>query len=302
MITVFGSINLDQIGTVPHLPGAGETVLGDSFSVAPGGKGANQALAAARAGAQVRLFGAVGADPFAEPATRLLSASGMDLSGVRRTSGATGIAMILVDSAGENAIAVLPGANAALTPQDGDAALEGMERGDVLLLQQEIAHDANVRALHQARRLGVTSILNTAPFLATTPDLAENADIVIANESEFALLHGGAMADLDAAIIGRAAARGQTVIVTLGAEGVRAASPGSAVSVPAMPITPLDTVGAGDTFCGYLAAGLDAGLGLEAALERATAAASLACLAPGAQPSIPEAADVDKAMAAPAQG
>ncbi len=296
MITVLGSTNLDLIGTVSRLPRPGETVPGGQFSMAAGGKGANQALAARRAGARVRLFCAAGTDSFAADALRLLRADDVDLSGLKTFPGPTGIAMILVDAEGENVIAILPGANAAMGEAEADAALSGLVGGDVLLLQQEIPQAATARALALARMQGVTSILNTAPFLDTTPELAKSAAIVIANETEFALLTGGRPGGLEARMAAWAAAHGQTVIVTLGPGGARAATPTQLIRVPAHPIAPVDTVGAGDTFCGYFAAGLDAGLELEPAMRRAAVAASLACLTPGAQPAIPYAGQVDAAL------
>lgn len=296
MITVLGSANLDLIGQVSRIPHPGETVPGSHFATAAGGKGANQALAARRAGAEVRMFAAVGGDSFATEATAELRAGGVDMRRVREVAGSkTGVAMIFVDQAGENVIAILPGANGTMSPADAEAALEGMKAGDILLLQQEIPQEATARALELARQQGVVSVLNTAPFLETTPQLAAAASIVIANETEFALLAGEA-APLETLMRDWAQTRQQTIIVTLGAEGARAATPEGWISVPAYPIKPVDTVGAGDTFCGYLAAGLDAGLDLETAMRRAGVAASLACLKPGAQPAIPMAADVAAAL------
>ena len=293
MITVFGSTNLDQVGTVPRLPKPGETVAGGAFSMAAGGKGANQALAARRAGASVRHVGAVGRDAFADLALELLVKDGVDLSGLRKVDAPTGIAMIFVDAHGENVIAILPGANALVTTADAEAALGDLPRGAIVVLQQEIPQTATERALDIARERGLVSILNTAPFLDTTPAIAGKATILIANETEFALLCGGRTEPLDALMADWARTYNQTLIVTLGGEGARAATPKGFIHAPALKITPVDTVGAGDTFCGYLAAGLDAGLGLEAAMLRAARAASLACLKPGAQPAIPYASEVD---------
>ena len=296
MITVFGSTNLDLIGTVSRIPKPGETVPGGGFSMAAGGKGANQALAARRAGAEVRLFCAAGIDSFADEALKLLLADGVDLSRLKRVPGPTGIAMIFVDAEGENVIAILPGANAAMGPADAEAALDGLGIGSILLLQQEIPQAATARALELARERGVISILNTAPFLDSTPDLAERASIVVANETEFALLTGAGLDRLDQAMADWARSQNQTIIVTLGPDGARAATPTSRLAVPSLKIEPVDTVGAGDTFCGYLAAGLDQGLDLEAAMRRAAVAASLACLKPGAQPAIPYASELDRPL------
>lgn len=293
MITVFGSTNLDQIGTVTRLPKPGETVAGGTFSMAPGGKGANQALAARRAGAQVVHVSAVGNDAFADLATRLLKEGGVDLSRLRVAEAATGIAMIFVDAEGENVIAILPGANGTVSPEDAATNLEMLGPQDIVLLQQEVPQAATRKALEIARAKGARSVLNTAPFLSDTPALAAEADIVVANETEFALLSGRPIEELDAAMADWVKQTGRTIVVTLGPEGARAVSPDGVVSVPAHKVTPVDTVGAGDTFCGYFAAGLEAGLDLEQAMRRAAIAGSLACLNPGAQPAIPLKADVD---------
>ncbi|WEK03969.1 MAG: ribokinase [Candidatus Devosia phytovorans] len=296
MITVFGSTNLDQVGTVSRLPKPGETVAGGTFSMAAGGKGANQALAARRAGAEVRHVSAVGQDAFADLALDLLKKDGVDLSGLKTVDAPTGIAMIFVDAEGENVIAILPGANGKVTAADAEQALAKVT-GGVLMLQQEVPQAATERALDIAREKGLVSILNTAPFLDSTAAVVKKASIVIANETEFALLSGRGLDELDAAMADWAKANSQTVIVTLGGDGARAATAdGKLITVPALKVTPVDTVGAGDTFCGYLAAGLDAGLDLEAAMKRAAVAASLACLKPGAQPAIPYAKDVATAL------
>jgi len=295
MITVFGSVGLDLIGNVPRLPEPGETVLGGTFVTAPGNKGANQALAAKRAGRNVRHVGAIGRDDYGKQAIALLDSGGVDLSQLKRVEAPTSIAMIFVDAKGENCIAVLPGANATHAVGDADVVLASMHEGDVLMLQQEITQGATERALDLARQKGIVSILNTAPFLDSTPAMAGKAKILVANETEFALLCGGQTEPLEGLMRDWAKARQQTLIVTLGGEGARAATAdGQFISVPALKVTPVDTVGAGDTFCGYLAAGLDAGLGLEQAMRRAAVAASLACTKPGAQPAIP----FDKEVAA----
>ncbi|HWA42375.1 MAG TPA: ribokinase [Hypericibacter adhaerens] len=296
MITVLGSINLDLIGRVSRIPRPGETVAGTEFSTAAGGKGANQALAARRAGALVKLVGAAGRDAMGEEALALLKSGNVDLTAVKRLDTQQGVAMIFVDPHGENVIGILPGANASMTPDDADRAVAHLTRKDVLVVQQEIPQAATMRALGLARLNGMTSILNTAPFLDTTAAVAGTASIVVANETEFALLAGGETGDLATAMSLWATSRRQTIIVTLGPDGAMAATPDAVMSVPALQIEPVDTVGAGDTFVGYLAAGLDAGLDLEASMRRAAVAASLACLKPGAQPAIPTSAEVDAAI------
>ncbi|MVA96881.1 ribokinase [Nitratireductor sp. CAU 1489] len=294
MVIVIGSINLDLIATVGRLPGPGETVAGDTFSNTPGGKGANQALAAARAGAAVRMVGAVGKDAFAAEALALLDRGGVDLTGVGETHASTGTALILVGADGENMIAVVAGANAAVLP--GDVTKAALDAGDVVLMQQEIPLDTIRAALQAARAAGAVSVLNTAPYSDEAVDLPALADYVVANETEFdlcarALGLGGD--GREARMRDFVATTGRTVVVTLGGEGVLAASPDGFYRVAALAVTPVDTVGAGDTFCGYLGAALERGEALEAALRRAAVAGSLACLKPGAQPAIPLAEDVE---------
>lgn len=296
MIIVVGSINLDLIANVDRLPEPGETVRGSGFATAPGGKGANQALAAARAGAKVRMVGAVGKDSFAAEALALLKAGNVDLSGVGESFASTGTALILVGADGENVIAVVPGANDSVLP--GDIA---KKKGDVVLLQHEIPLQTVEAALDAARAAGAVSVLNTAPFRAEASGFLGRADYAVANETEFDL-YGEALAlsgrDRQARMRDYAQRTGRAIVVTLGGDGVLAATPDHFLTVPALKITPVDTVGAGDTFCGYFGAGLASGLALEEALMRAAAAGSLACLKPGAQPAIPLAKDVDAALAA----
>jgi ribokinase len=295
MIVVFGSINLDLIGKVSRIPKPGETVPGTSFATAAGGKGANQALAARRAGAAVKMIGAAGKDSMGDQALQLLAEGGVDLSEIKRLDVAQGVAMIFVDEAGENVIGILPGANDHVTIEDAERTLATLGSNDVLVVQQEIQPGATIRALSVARERGARSILNTAPFLGTTREAAKRADIVVANETEFALLAGEG--HLDEKMAGYVDATGRTVIVTLGPDGAKArTAKGEVIAVPAMVVQPVDTVGAGDTFVGYLAAGLEAGLPLDQAMRRAAVAASLACLKPGAQPAIPTAAEVERAI------
>lgn len=295
MITVLGSINIDLIANAPRLPQPGETVGGTGFSMPAGGKGANQALAARRAGRPVSLFGAVGRDEFAAPALALLKEAGVDLAGVRQVDTSTGTALITVSADGENTIVVVPGANGELTVADAEAAIAAARAGDILMLQLEVPAEIVERALHLARDKGLVSLVNVAPLTEDAARLAALADIVIANETEFALLAGVDTYD-EAKLNAFHAASGKTLVVTLGADGVVAAEGGAIHRASGLSIRPVDTVGAGDTFSGYLAAGLDAGLSLADALRRAAVAGSLACLAAGAQPSIPLADSVEKAL------
>ncbi|PAQ04421.1 ribokinase [Mesorhizobium temperatum] len=300
MIIVIGSINLDLIANVDRLPAPGETVRGSGFTTAPGGKGANQALAAARAGAKVRMVGAVGKDNFATEALALLRDGKVDLSGVGETFASTGTALIMVADDGENVIAVVPGANDSVVT--GDLSKAFMKKGDVVLLQQEIPLQTVDAALDAARAAGAVTVLNTAPFRGEAAAFLGKADYVVANETEFDL-YGEALSlsgrDRPARMRDYAGKTGRTTVVTLGGDGVLAATPADLLMLPALKITPVDTVGAGDTFCGYFAAGLSSGLPLDQALARAAAAGSLACLKPGAQPAIPLAKDVDAALQNP---
>jgi ribokinase len=297
LIIVIGSINLDLIANVDRLPAPGETVRGSGFTTAPGGKGANQALAAARAGAKVRMVGAVGKDNFATEALALLRDGKIDLSGVGETFASTGTALIMVADDGENVIAVVPGANDSVVT--GDLSKAFMKKGDVVLLQQEIPLQTVDAALDAARAAGAVTVLNTAPFRSEAAAFLGKADYVVANETEFDL-YGEALSlsgrDRPARMRDYAGKTGRTIVVTLGGDGVLAATPADLLMAPALKITPVDTVGAGDTFCGYFAAGLSSGLLLEQALARAAAAGSLACLKPGAQPAIPLAKEVDAAL------
>jgi ribokinase len=296
MITVLGSINMDLIASVTRLPKPGETVAGDNFVTAPGGKGANQALAARRAGASVAMVGACGEDEFAVPALTYLRYDGVNLDRVKSASKATGVALIFVGSDGENVIAIVAGANSTVSAEDAKAAVAAMNHGDTLMLQMEIPPDAIEAGLKAAKDKGITTVVNIAPFTADALRLAKLADIVIANETEFELFtgtHGLDNAAREAEMLKVNKNSRQTVIVTLGADGVVAARDGKIVRAASLKVDPVDTVGAGDTFCGYFAAGMDRGLGFETALKRAAIAGSLACMKPGAQPSVPFAADVD---------
>jgi len=295
VIIVLGSINIDLIANAPRLPQPGETIGGSAFSMAAGGKGANQALAACRAGGTVVMAGATGRDAFVTPALELLREAGVDLSRVRQTEEPTGTAIITVSDDGENTIVVVPGANGALTEADAEAALSKAGAGDILMLQLEIPAAVVEKALHLAREKGALSLLNVAPLTADAVRLAALADIVIANETEFALLADVTTFD-EKTLLDLHAKTGQTLVVTLGAEGVAAASDGAIQRAGGLSIKPVDTVGAGDTFSGYLAAGIDAGFTLPQALRRAAVAGSLACLTAGAQPSIPRLEAVDAAL------
>lgn len=299
MITVLGSINMDLMAGVSLLPRPGETVPGRVFTTACGGKGANQALAARRAGAAVRMVGAVGNDGFSASALDHLAAAAVDLTAVRTLAVPTGAAMIVVDENGENMIAVVPGANGMVDSEMALCAVNGMNAGDIMVLQMETPAESVKVALNRCRERGILTILNTAPFTDDTPELTALADIVISNEGEFERLSRQSVKGHDerlSALRKRHAQTGQTFVVTLGAEGVIAVHNGTLFSAQGLEISPVDTVGAGDTFCGYFASGLSEGLEFSLALRRAAVAASIACLSRGAQTSIPIASVVEERL------
>jgi ribokinase len=288
VIVVFGSINIDFVMRVPRLPAAGETVLGGTYLVAPGGKGANQACAAARAGGprlQVSMIGMVGTDAWAELALAELRAAGVDVTAVGRGPGGTGCASIMVDAAGANAIGVASGANLALRADAVPAAALGP--GTTLLLQMETPAAANWTLIRRARAHGTRIVLNVAPAAAVPSDCLDAIDVLVMNEVEAAAVRGrpGTPRELASALSTR---YGLTCIITLGAGGALAVTPEGAWEVGALAITPLDTTGAGDCFAGALAAALDLAQPLPQALRFASVAAGLSCLGSGAQPSLPK--------------
>lgn len=294
MITVFGSMNIDLLMAVPSLPAPGETVLCPTYELKPGGKGCNQAVAAARAGAKVAMVGMVGQDGFGDRVLRTLEREGIDTTHIGRAPQPTACAIIAVDPKGENQIAVGSGANLAARADSAPDARLGP--GQTLLLQMEVTPAETWAILARARAGGCRTILNLAPAGPVPDSALPLIDILIVNEIEAAQLAGGA-GEPQALAESLRARTGGTVIVTLGAAGVLAATPGGIVTIPALKIEPVDTTGAGDAFCGILAAALDAGIDLPFALRRASAGAALACLALGAQESLPDKAAIDAAVA-----
>jgi ribokinase len=286
MIVVFGSINVDVLVPVPHLPGPGETVLGGNYVIAPGGKGANQALAAARAGGAVTMVGSVGQDAFAETALSLLRRQGVYLALVATIPQATGCAIITVDSSGENQIAVASCAN--LRTRSSQVPDRLLDLKTVLLLQREVPAEENAALIGRTLQRGGRIVLSLAPAGPIAPVEYHEIDFLIANEAEAATLG-------DTAEIARELRQG--LIITRGAKGsVALLRDGSDINVPALAIHPVDSTGAGDTFAGVFAAGLDRGLPLDVTLRRASAAASLSCLAIGAQSAMPDRAAIDAAV------
>ena len=288
-IVVAGSANMDLVGVAPRLPRPGETVLGDDFLMAPGGKGANQAIAAARAGGQTVFLGAIGSDAFGVNLNARLNGAGVDMQHVRTTYGASGVAVIMVDRDGENSILVAPGANNAfvrLTPAE-EAAIAA---GDVLLCQQEIPVDTVVAAARAARAGGTRMILNAAPARELPDELLATIDLLVVNEGEARAVTGGDHIDVPAllALVPR-------VVLTLGGGGSRYADrEGRDETVPAFPVEVRDTTAAGDAFTGALAVAWGEGRDLVEAVRWANAAGAACVRRLGASDALPTRAQIDE--------
>lgn len=283
-VVIVGSANVDQVFRVTAIPAPGETVLSRGFAIALGGKGQNQAVAAARAGASTAFVGALGDDAFGRSIRDGLAADGIRAA-VRTVDAPTGTALIAVDDSGENTIIVEAGANALLELDDADAA--AIAEADVLVLQLEIPLETVARAAELAHAAGTRVLLNAAPIRDLPAELLAHVDILVVNEHEGAFLaRGGAVETL-----------APVVIVTLGAAGAVAYGDGGEVRVPAPEVSAVDATGAGDTFCGALAARLAEGAPLHDALRFAVAAASLSVQKAGAVPSIPSRAEIESSVA-----
>ena len=284
-VAVVGSVNLDLVATTPRLPGPGETVSGTAYAEHAGGKGLNQAIAAARSGASVAMVGAVGDD---EAGTRLRSIAedeGIDVVAIAVVSGTpTGRALISVDTAGENSIVVVPGANALVRS-------DAIPAAQVVIAQLEIPMRAVIDALRSARAAGAITILNPAPGQPLPDVLIGLCDFIVPNEHELGLI-GGVDALLDRGVA--------AVVTTRGGDGVVVAGRDDGATTEhrqaAFTVTPVDTTGAGDAFCGALAARLAAGDALESAVRYAAAAGALATTIEGAVPSLPYAVDVQNVL------
>lgn len=297
-VAVIGSISADLTVFSPSLPRPGETLLGDSFSMVLGGKGANQALAAVRAGAPTFMVGAVGDDAFGDLTLGTLRAEGVDTGAVRVVQGHTGIAHIRVDArSAQNDIVVVPGANHALTPDDAETALLALaDRVSVVLVQLESPLPVVLRVAETCRRAGLRLILDPAPAQPLPDEVWRGVAMVTPNELEAEILTGESVADqAGAERAGRwFGERGvHTAVITLAERGVLVVAEEEVTALPAYPVTPVDTTAAGDAFAGALGAGLAAGLAVTEALRRGLAAGALAVTVRGASPSLPTADAVD---------
>jgi ribokinase len=276
-VCVVGSANLDLVARAARLPRPGETVRGTDFAEHPGGKGLNQAVAAARAGAAVKFIGALGDDAAGRSLRAELGAAGIDTAGVSDSTRPTGRAMITVDERGENSIVVVAGAN-----EDVDVA--ALPSCRVLLVQLEVPITTVATALRLARAAGTATVLNPAPAAPLAADLLALVDVLVPNEHELDGL--GRADDLLGTGVG-------AVVTTLGAAGVRVVTHDQEWHVAAFAVEPVDTTGAGDAFCGALAARLAAGDALDAAVRVGAAAGALATTRPGAVPSMPSASEIE---------
>lgn len=296
-ITVVGSINMDLVIKAPKLPETGETVTGGQFGTFPGGKGANQAVAAARLGAQVTMVGCVGSDTFGDQLRNGLAKDGIDISHVRRHSDApSGVVFITVDDRGRNTLVVAPGANSHLTSADVDAATEAIQASSFLLAQLEIPLEVVIHAAEVARRAGCRVILDPAPARPLPAELYRNVYLVNPNEVEAKLLTGVMVEDeSDAAAAAESfLSKGcEVAVIKLGERGAYVASGAIRQLIPTVPVDAVDSTAAGDAFAGALAVALAEGKGLEAAVRFANVTGALSVTRMGAQPSMPKRDEVN---------
>ncbi len=290
MIVVFGSINIDLVFAVPHIPQSGETVLCAAATMQPGGKGANQAVAAARDGAPVVMVGAVGRDALAEDALALLQQAGTDLTRIARTSAGTACAAVAVDPLGNNAISVGSGANLLVRSAQVEDAL--LTPATTLVLQMEVDPGETAALIARAKGRVGRIILNLAPAASLPLESLRALDLLVVNETESAWL-AKFLGCADTAPALRSAL-GVDVVRTLGGDGLEAATAAAFLRLPAYQVSVVDTTAAGDCFVGVLAAGLDRGMALTDALQRASAAAALCCTRAGSQQSAPARDETDR--------
>ena len=299
-ITVIGSSNTDMVVMTSHFPAPGETILGGEFLMNAGGKGANQAVAAAKCGGEVFFIGKVGQDIFGENAVKNIQKEGIDVSGISTDpDAASGVAQIIVDKKGENSIVVAPGANLKLNRSDIDHVIELIEQADIVLMQLEIPVDTILYTAKKAHKLGKKVILNPAPATSLPDELFEYLYMITPNESETELLTGIKVTDQSSAT--KAAEvlkkRGvENVIITMGSKGAFVSTDNVNEIVPSYEVKAVDTTAAGDCFNGVLAVGLGKGMDIIESVRFANRAASIAVTRAGAQVSLPTRAEVENSL------
>jgi len=296
-VIVVGSLNMDLVVRMPRIPQPGETLLGGVFKTFPGGKGANQAVAAARLGAHVTMIGCVGGDAFGQEMRDTLTAEGIDTTHVLvHPESATGVALIQVDAKGQNSIAVASGANFQLTSADVEKAMQAIENFDVLVMPLETPLETIYTAARIASERGAKVLLNPAPAQMLKPDLLELVDVLLPNEYEAALMTGSS--SLQSAADVRSAAEKllslgvKNLMVTMGSRGAMLFDGQMESNISACPVQAVDTTAAGDCFVGALAVGLCEGRSLLSAAEFASAASAISVTRDGAQPSLPRREEV----------
>ncbi|MBV4451598.1 MULTISPECIES: ribokinase [Pseudomonas] len=295
-VVVVGSLNMDLVTRASRLPRAGETLIGQTFATVPGGKGANQAVACARLGADVSMVGCVGTDAYGTQLRDALQVEGIDCQAVSTVAGSSGVALIVVDDSSQNAIVIVAGSNGELTPASLQAFDAVLQAADVIVCQLEVPMDTVAHALERGRELGKTVILNPAPASGPLPaEWYASVDYLIPNESEATALSGVTVDSIESAKVAATQliqAGAGKVIITLGSQGALFADGQGFEHLPAPKVKAVDTTAAGDTFVGGFAAALANGKSEAEAIRFGQVAAALSVTRAGAQPSIPTLHDV----------
>jgi ribokinase len=296
-VAVLGSLNMDLVVQVQDLPAPGQTVVGDRLRTVPGGKGANQAVAAARLGGKVRMVGRVGSDAYGEELVEGLGEDGVDVSGIGRDGNVpTGVALILVAAGGQNMIALAPGANSRVSGDEVLRLADGLEPGDVVVLQLEVPLAAVAAAAQAARRIGALVVFNAAPGTPVAGRELPLSDLLVVNEGEAAEIGGRPVPDLDAAesAAQRLSASADAVVITMGRLGAVLWDAGSCSRVAPRHVDAVDATAAGDAFVGAVAGALAAGWSLTEAVHLGNAAGAAAATRFGARDSLPRPADLKR--------
>ena len=299
-VLVIGSLNMDLVATAEKLPLRGETVFGSAFATFPGGKGGNQAVAAAKLGAAVTMVSCIGADGFGDHLKESLAQTGVNIAHIRSVSESTGTALITVAAGGANTIVVVSGANNSCGSADVDRALASLPGPGIVVIQHEIPEDTVVYAIHKAKQTGWTVILNPAPARPVKPETLALVDIITPNETEAATLTGRTVGNTDEALQAAKVLLDKgvgAVVVTLGAQGALYVTSDELEQIPAVSVQAVDTTAAGDAYTGALACALAEGQPVRLALRFAAAVAAIAVTRSGAQPAMPWRREVEEFMA-----